>query len=171
VSERDKVEVRPIKLEDVDAILSIDKAIRATGNVITYRNLTTEYIVSAGRGIPPEENPASYVQSLTGDAAPSLNLSFVAEVNSQVCGFILGQVARVRDSATEIGIIQMIGVHPDYMRRGIGSRLVHALSDKYRSQGIKVMRIGVDYRDKSLLGLLEDVGFGVDRLVIYSMLL
>jgi ribosomal protein S18 acetylase RimI-like enzyme len=65
----------------------------------------------------------------------------------------------------------MIGVHPDYQRRGIGSRLVRTLSDKYRSQGMKVMRIGVDYRDKSLVGLFEHVGFGVDRLVIYSMVL
>jgi len=171
VSEQDKIEVRPIKLEDIDPILSIDREIRATGNVITYRNLTAEYILSAGRGIPPQESPASYIQSFTGDAAPLLNLSFVAEVNGQVRGFVLGQVARVRESATEIGIIQMIGVHPDYQRRGIGSRLVRALSDKYRSQGIKVMRIAVNYRDKSLLGLVEHVGFGVDRLVVYSMVL
>jgi ribosomal protein S18 acetylase RimI-like enzyme len=171
VSEQDKIEVRPIKLEDIDPILSIDREIRAAGNVITYRNLTAEYILSAGRGISHQESPASYIRSFTGDAAPLLNLSFVAEVNGQVRGFVLGQVARVRESATEIGIIQMIGVHPDYQRRGIGSRLVRALSDKYQSQGIKVMRIAVDYRDKSLLGLVEHAGFGVDRLVIYSMVL
>lgn len=169
VSERDKIEVRPIRPEDIDAILSIDKEIRAAGNVVTYRNLTAEYILSAGRGTPPRQSPASYMRSLTGDAAPLLNLSFVAEVNGQVRGFILGQVARVRESATEVGIIQMIGVHPAYQRRGIGSRLVRALADKYRSQGIKVIRIGVDYRDKSLLGLVEHSGFGVDRLVVYSM--
>jgi ribosomal protein S18 acetylase RimI-like enzyme len=170
VSEQDKIEVRPIKLEDIDPILSIDREIRAAGNVITYRNLTAEYILSAGRGIPPQESPASYIRSLTGDAAPLLNLSFVAEFNGQVRGFILGQVARARESATEIGIIQMIGVHPDYQRRGIGSRLVRALADKYRSQGIKVIRIGVDYRDKSLRGLVEQAGFGIDRLVVYSMI-
>lgn len=170
MSEQDKIEIRPVKLEDIDSILSIDTEIRAARNVITYRKLTAEYILSAGRGIPPQENPASYVRSLTGDAAPLLNLSFVAEVNGQVRGFILGQVARVRESAVEIGVIQMIGVHPDYQRRGIGSRLVRALADKYRSQGIKVIRIGVDYRDKSLLGLVEHVGFGVDRLLVYSMI-
>jgi GNAT superfamily N-acetyltransferase len=170
VSEQDKVEVRPIKVEDIDPIFSIDREIRAAGDVITYRNLTAEYILSTGRGIPPQQSPASYMRSLTGDAAPLLNLSFVAEVNGQIRGFILGQVARVRESATEIGIIQMIGVHPDYQRRGIGSRLVRALADKYRSQGIKVVRIGVDYRDKSLLGLVEHSGFAVDRLVVYSMI-
>ena len=136
MSEQDKIEVRPIKLEDIDPILSVDREIRAAGNVITYRNLTAEYILSAGRGIPPQQSPASYIRSLTGDAAPLLNLSFVAEFNGQVRGFILGQVARVRESVTEIGIIQMIGVHPDYQRKGIGSKLVRALADKYRSQGI-----------------------------------
>jgi len=99
-----------------------------------------------------------------------LNFSFVAEVNGQVRGFILGQVARLREGVTEIGIIQMIGVHPDYHRKGIGSKLIRALADKYRSEGIKVIRIGVDHRDKSLLGLVEHVGFGVDRLVVYSMM-
>jgi GNAT superfamily N-acetyltransferase len=169
VSEQDKIEVRPVTLEDIDAILSIDKEIRAAGNVITYRNLTTEYILSAGRGTPPQQSPASYARSLTGDTAPLLNLSFVAEVNGQVRGFILGQVAHMRESATEIGIIQMIGVHPDYQGRGIGSRLIRALADKCRAQGIKVMRIGIDYRDKSLRGLVEHAGFGVDRLIVYSM--
>lgn len=170
VSEQDKIEIRPLKLEDIDPILAVDREIRAAGNVVTYRNLTAEYILFAERGIPPQRSPASYVRSLTGDAAPLLNLSFVAEVNGQVRGFILGQVARVRESVTEIGIIQMIGVHPDYQRRGIGSTLVRALADKYRSQGIKVVRIGVDYRDKSLRGLVEHAGFGVDRLVVYSMI-
>jgi GNAT superfamily N-acetyltransferase len=169
VTKQDKIKVRPIKLEDIDPLLSIDRDIRAAGNVITYRNLTAEYILSAGRGTPPEQSPASYIRSLTGDAAPLLNLSFVAEVDGQIRGFILGQVARVRESATEVGIIQMIGVHPDYQRRSIGSSLVRALADKYRSQGVKVIRIGVDYRDKSLLGLVEHAGFGVDRLVVYSM--
>jgi ribosomal protein S18 acetylase RimI-like enzyme len=170
VSEQDKVEIRPLKLEDIDAVLSVDGEIRAAGNVITYRNLTAEYILFAGRGKPPQRSPASYIRSLTGDVAPLLNLSFVAEVNGQVRGFVLGQVARLRESITEVGIIQMIGVHPDYQRRGIGSKLVRALADKYRSEGIKVMRIGVNHRDKSLMGLVEHAGFGVDRLVVYSMM-
>lgn len=170
VNEQDKIEVRPIKLKDIDDILSIDGEIRAVGDVITYRNLTTEYILFAGHGKPPQRSPASYIRSLTGDVAPLLNFSFVAEVNGQVRGFILGQVARLREGVTEIGIIQMIGVHPDYHRKGIGSKLIRALADKYRSEGIKVIRIGVDHRDKSLLGLVEHVGFGVDRLVVYSMM-
>jgi ribosomal protein S18 acetylase RimI-like enzyme len=169
VSKQDRIEVRPIRLEDVDAILSIDREIRTRGSAHTYRNLTMEHILFAGRGIPQERSPGSSIQSLTGEVAPLLGFTFVAEVNGNVRGFILGQVARLRESASEIGMIQMVGVHPDYQRKGIASRLLSALADKYKSEGIKVMRVGLDHRDKDLLGLVEGFGFGVDRLIVYSM--
>ena len=166
-----KIEVRPINLKDTDAILSIDKEIRAAGKAITYANLTTEYILSAGRKVSYQENPTIYASSITGNVAALLDFSFVAEVDGQVRGFILGQVARLREAATELGIIQMIGVHPDYQRKGIGAKLVNALADKYRSKGIKIMRIGIDHRDKSLLSLVEHMGFGVGRLIVYAKIL
>jgi len=163
-----KVEVRPMTLEDTDAMLSIDRKIRAVGKAITYANLTTEYILSTGRKVSHRGSPTNYVDSIAGSAAGLLDFSFVAEVDGQVRGFILGQVARLRQAATQFGVIQMIGVHPDYQRKGIGIKLVNALADKYRSTGIKTMRIGIAYRDKSLLSLVEHMGFGVDRLIVYS---
>jgi len=166
-----KIEVRPINLKDIDAILSIDKEIRAAGKAITYANLTTEYVLSAGRKVSYQVSSTSYEGSITGNVAALLDFSFVAEVDGQVCGFILGQVARLREAATELGIIQMIGVHPDYQRKGIGAKLVNALADKCRSKGIKIMRIGIDHRDKSLLNLVEHMDFGVGRLIVYSKVL
>ena len=165
------IEIRPMILEDLKAILLLDKEIRTTGKAITYANLTTEYILSAGRKVSYQESPTSYVSSITGNVAALLDFSFVAEVDCQVCGFILGQVARLREAATELGIIQMIGVHPDYQRKGIGAKLVNALADKCRSKGIKIMRIGIDHRDKSLLNLVEHMDFGVGRLIVYSKVL
>jgi len=171
MAEQARVEIRPIRPGDLDAILSIDGEIRAQGKAITYSNLTTEYILSAGGGRRPRSSRDIYMRSITADVAPLLDFSFVAELDGQVRGFILGQVARLRDSATELGVIQMIGVHPDYQRQGIGSKLIHALADKYRSEGVKAIRIGIDHRDKSLLALVEHVGFGVDHLIVYSMVL
>ncbi len=171
MNEQEEIKIRPIKLEDLHSILSIDREIRAVGKAITYSNLTVEYVLFAGCGAPPQQTPASYVRSICADIAPLANYSFVAEVNGELCGFILGQVACLRASATCLGTIQMIGVHPDYQRRGIGSKLMQALAHKYRSEGIKSIRIGVDYRDKSLLALVEHVGFSVDRVIVYSMVL
>jgi len=166
-----KIEIRPMNLEDTNTILSIDGEIRAAGKAITYENLTAEYILSISKGITARENPASYVGSLTGNVAALLDFSFVADIDGQVRGFVLGQVARLRESATEVGVIEMIGVHPDYQRKGIGTKLINALADKYRSKGIKIMRIGINYRDKSFLSLVEHAGFSAARLIVYSKIL
>lgn len=165
------IEIRSMKIEDTNAMLAIDKEIRAAGKVITYANLTTEYILSAGGKISHRENPISYADSITGNVAGLLDFSFVATADEQIKGFILGQVARLRQATTELGVIQMIGVHPDYQRKGIGTKLVNALADKCRSRGIKTMRLGIDHRDKNLLSLVEHMGFSVDRLIVYSKVL
>jgi GNAT superfamily N-acetyltransferase len=166
-----RIRVRPMVVGDINAVLAVDRAVRAAGKAITYANLTTEYILSMDRGVAHEESPTSYADSITGNVVALLDFSFVAEVGGQVRGFILGQIAHLREAATEFGVIQMIGVHPDYQRRRIGISLLNALADKYRSRGIKTMRVGVDYRDKDLRSLIEHMGFGVGRLVVYSKIL
>jgi ribosomal protein S18 acetylase RimI-like enzyme len=166
-----RTKVRPMVVGDIDAVLEVDRAVRAAGKAITYANLTTEYILSIDRGVAHEESPTSYADAMTGNVAALLDFSFVAEVDFRICGFVLGQIARLREAATEVGVIQMIGVHPDCQRKRIGTSLVNALADKFRSRGIKTMRIGVDYRDKDLRSLIEHMGFGVGRLLVYAKLL
>ena len=166
-----KTKVRPMVVGDIDAVLSVDREVRAAGKAITYANLTTEYILSIDRKVRHQESPTSYADSITGNVAALLDFSFVAEVDGQVRGFILGQIAHLREAATEFGVIQMIGVHPAYQRKRIGISLLNALADKYRSRGIKTMRVGIDYRDKDLRSLIEHMGFGVGRLVVYSKIL
>lgn len=166
-----RIGIRPMAVGDIHAALAVDREVRAAGKAITYANLTTENILSIDRRISHEESPTSYADSITGNVAALLDYSFVAEVDGQVRGFILGQIAHLREAATEFGVIQMIGVHPDYKRKRIGISLVNALAAKYRSKGIKTMRIGIDYRDKDLRSLIEHMGFGVGRLVVYSKIL
>ena len=149
-----KIEIRPIVLQDLDAIFSVDKEIRAAGKTITYANLTTEQIFSKDRK--------------AADVAKLLDLGFVAEVDGHIRGFILGEVARLREAAIELGVILIIGVHPDYQRKDIAANLVNALSEKYRSKGITRMRIGVDERDKDLLAFVEHMGFRIGHLLVYS---
>ncbi len=166
-----EITVRPMVVGDIEAVLAVDRAVRAAGKAITYANLTTEYILSMDRGVAHEESPTSYADAMTGNVVALLDFSFVAEVGGQVCGFVLGQIARLREAATEVGVVQMIGVHPDCQRRRIGTSLLNALAGKFRSRGIKTMRIGIDYRDKDLRSLIEHMGFGVGRLLVYAKLL
>jgi GNAT superfamily N-acetyltransferase len=167
-SPKDDVDVRPMVLEDLDAIFSIDHKIRRTGKAITYANLTAEHIFAIDRHVGRLAKPISYVDLITRDVSDLLDLGFLAEVEGHVRGFILGQVAHVGESATPEGLILILGVHPDYWRRGIAVELVKAICEKYRSKGIKRVRIRIDQRDKQLLGFFEHMGFSVGHLIDYS---
>lgn len=164
-----EVKVRPMNLEDLDAIFSIDHKIRATGKAITYANLTTEHIFTIDRHAATRlPKPISYVDLITGDVSELLDFGFVAEVEGHVRGLILGRMAQVDEAPTHMGLILILGVHPDYWRRGIATELVKAICDRYRSRGIRTVRIGVDQRDKELIGFVERAGFGVGHRIDYT---
>ena len=167
-SAEDETKVRSMTLEDLDAVFSVDHKIRNMGQAITYANLTTEHIFTIDRHVGRLAKPVSYVDLIRGDVSELLALGLVAEVEGHVRGFILGRVAHAGEAATEVGMIQILGVHPDYQQRGIATQLVNALCEKYRSKGISRVRAGIDQRDKQLLNFFEHVGFSVGHLIDYS---
>jgi GNAT superfamily N-acetyltransferase len=163
-----KTNIRAMTLEDLDAIFLIDRKIREKGKAITYANLTTEHIFTIDRKASRLTRPLSYVDLITGDVSGLLDLGCVAEIDRHVRGFILGRVAHLGEMATEVGVILILGVHPDYWRKGIAKQLVSALCEKYRAKGIKMVRIGIDQRDKDLIFFFESMGFAVGHLIDYS---
>lgn len=163
-----EIKVRPITLEDLDAVFSIDRKIRGKAKAITYANLTTERVFTIDRHIGRLAKSVSYVDLISGDVSGLLDLGFVTEVEGHVRGFITGRVAQVGEAATEVGVILILGVHPDYQRRGIAGRLVNAICEKFKSKGIKKVGIDVDRRDKDLVNFVEHMGFDVGHLIDYS---
>jgi GNAT superfamily N-acetyltransferase len=67
----------------------------------------------------------------------------------------------VGEGATEVGVVLILRVHPDYWGKGVAKKLVNALCDKYRGGGFKKVRIGIDPCDKDLISFFESMGFGV----------
>lgn len=163
-----EVRAHPMSWEDLDAIFAIDRQIRRAGKAITYANLTTERIFTIDRHVGRLAKSVSYVDLIKGDVSELLELSIVAEVEGRVRGFILGRVAHVGEAATEVGVIPILGVHPEYQRRGVATKLISAICDKFRSKGIKRVRIDVDRRDKDLINFVEHMGFDVGHLIDYS---
>ncbi|MGQ9696234.1 MAG: GNAT family N-acetyltransferase [Thermodesulfobacteriota bacterium] len=163
-----KIHIRQMNLEDLDSILAIDHKIRGMGKAITYANLTTERIFTIDRKAGRLTRPVSYADLITGDIAGLLEFGFVAEVDGHVRGFILGRVAHTGEAATEVGNILILGVHPEFWRKGIARQLVNALCEKYRGRGIRRVHIGLDQRDKELIGFFEQMGFSVGHLIDYS---
>jgi len=138
------------------------------GKAITYENLTTECIFAIDRKASRMTRPVSYVDLITEDLSGLFDLGCVAEVDGHVRGFILGRVAHAGEAATAVGVILILGVHPDYWRKGLAKELVNALGEKYRARGIKSVRIGLDQRDKDLISFFESMGFGVGHVIDYS---
>jgi len=163
-----KVNVRSMTLEDLDVVFTIDRKIRERGKAITYANLTTERIFTIDRKSSRMTRPVSYVDLITGDVSGLLELGLVAEIDGHVRGFILGQVTHVGEGAIEVGQILILGVHPDYWRKGVAGELVKAIFGKYRSKGIRTARIGIDQRDKELAAFFEHMGFNVGHLIDYA---
>jgi len=163
-----KIKIRPMGLKDLDTIFLIDQKIRKVGKAITYANFTTEYIFAIERKERLQKRPTGYIDLITGGVDKLLELGFVAEIRGLVRGFILGRVTSVGEPATQVGSIIILGVHPNYWRRGIATQLVDAICEKYRAKGINTVRIGIDWRDQELQDFFKRIGFTAGRLRDYS---
>ena len=139
-----KIRIRSMEHEDIDSVLAIDRKISGTRRAITYTDL------------------------ITGDLGGVLDLSFVAEVDGQVSGFILARRAYVGEPVTEAGLIQILGVDPTYWRRGIASKLVEALLEKCQSQKLNAVKIMVNERDSQLQAFFAHMGFRRGKLIDYT---
>ena len=139
-----KVVVRPMEPEDITGVLEVDRKISGVQRSITYTDL------------------------ITGDLGGELDLSFVAEVSGRVSGFLLARRAYVGEPVAEVGLIQILGVDPDYWRQGIATSLTNALLERCQSMGPKTVRIMVNEGDSQLQGFFSRMGFRRGQLIDYT---
>ena len=94
-------------------------------------------------------------------------LNFVAEVDGEVVGFLLGDI-RGAEYGTDIsGWIDMIGVAPEHQHRGIGQRLVETFCEECQKNEVKV-RVIIRDDDRRLIRFWTSVGFQKGKLVCYE---
>ena len=93
--------------------------------------------------------------------------NFVAEVDGELVGFILGDIRGVEYGADIGGWIDMMGVAPKRQSMGVGRMLVEAFCAECQKQGVKVMVI-VMGNDKRLVKFWKSVGFHKGNLVSYE---
>jgi len=129
--------------EDIDSILAIDRKITGVRRAVTYTEL------------------------ITGDLGGVLALSIVAEVDGEVHGFILARRAYIGEP-TEVGLIQMLGVDPDYQHQGIATKMVNTFLDTCHSKNLNAVRIMINERDSQLEGLFEHLGFRRGEFIDYT---
>lgn len=93
--------------------------------------------------------------------------NFVAEVNGEVVGFILGDIRGVEYGTEVGGWIDMMGVSPKCQSQGIGRKLVEVFCKECQERGVKV-RVIVVSDDERLVKFWKSVGFHKGNLVSYE---
>jgi ribosomal protein S18 acetylase RimI-like enzyme len=141
---KSKIRVRPMEPEDIDSVLAIDSKITGVRRAATYTDL------------------------IIGDLGKIPDLSFVAEVNGEVQGFVLARRAYFGEPFTEVGLIQILGVDPDHWRQGIATQMVNTLVETCQDKKLNAVRIMVDESDDQLQSLFQRVGFRRGKLIDYT---
>ncbi len=139
-----KVSIRPMEPEDIHGILEVDRKIGGQQRAITYRDLVRDYL------------------------GGHIDFSLVAEIENQMIGFVLAYLTYVAEKVTEVCVIQILGVGPDYGRKGIATRLIKAQLEECRKKGIKQVRVMIEERDTPLQNFFKHVGFDRSRFLVYS---
>jgi len=140
--EKESAKIRPLKRKDVPPVLAM--------------------LNKAGwRGILTERDLRDYA------SGGHRSLSFVAEVEGQVIGVLLGRFVLLGAPVAEMGAIQVLAVDPDYQRRHSGSKLVNAVFDRCFAEGVRTVRADIDERYWELKIFAENMGFRPSGLIEY----
>lgn len=81
-------------------------------------------------------------------------LSRVAELDSQIAGFLLAR----RWTEAPVGFVDLLAVHPDYQRRGIGRTLLAETFRLFHAAGLQEAQLGVASTNPHALRLYQRLG-------------
>jgi ribosomal protein S18 acetylase RimI-like enzyme len=87
------------------------------------------------------------------------DLSFIAEFEGHLVGFILARIEYLGIPIKEVCVIHVVAVEPKYQGQGIGSLLINKLKSTCDSKGILTIRAFVSQNDSKLLNYFERLGF------------
>ena len=133
--------IRRMSRDDIESILTIDKAIGKGASNINSKDLFA-----------------------TDPGAP-LNFSFVCELDNQVVGFVIARLNYQDIPFTEVCLIHGVGVDPNYQDRGIGSKLIRELLDHCIDKEVDRVRAPIDGKDTQLRSFFQRLGFYSSRIV------
>jgi ribosomal protein S18 acetylase RimI-like enzyme len=92
--------------------------------------------------------------------------SLVAELDGKVVGFILGDASGWEYGVPEsTGLIDTVGVDPEYQRRGIASLLFKEMVANMKKVGVNKIVTFVAWSDWGLLKFFNIMGFGMGSMV------
>jgi ribosomal protein S18 acetylase RimI-like enzyme len=142
-----EVEIRPLSLADVDALVTLHRATAATGG---------------GLARTPQEIDAAYVSGFVAKASSS-----GVALGAWADGVLAGEIHAGRMGVAQFAHVLTdltVAVHPDWQGKGLGSALFRALFEAAATLTPKVERIELMAREGNTdaIRLYERLGFRID---------
>jgi ribosomal protein S18 acetylase RimI-like enzyme len=142
--ERGKENIRHMTRSDIHNVLALDRKFAGTRGHLSYKDL-----VALDPGGP-------------------LDVSFVAEVEGNIIGFVMARLTYLMIPFTEVCMLQGILVDPEYQNRGIGSKLFRELLGYCQAEGINTVRTLVEEHNDELRRFVERLGFRRSAIINYD---
>ena len=143
VEKRD-IKIRSMEQRDIFPTLSMLKKIPGGRGAITHRDLV------------------SWSLGKQRDA------SFVAEIDGQIVGILLGRLTFLGIPVAEVCYIQVIVVDPDYQRKSIGTDLINAVVARCYEEGVGTIRAFLPEENWELKLFLESQDFKPSGIIEYA---
>ncbi len=141
----DRIRIRLMKADDVDAVVAIDEKVFNT---------------------PRREYYETKFEKLFGsnDYIPA---SLVAETeDGRVVGFIMGELYIGQYGISQEGAtLDTIGVDPDYQHQGIGQQLLNEFLEHLKRLGVQKVNTLVDWNDARLIRFFSANRFAPSRTI------
>lgn len=143
------VKIRPLSLDNIQDIVRIEKRIEEKLGIINEERM--EYLKEATRYNIERSDPM---------------LSLGAELDGNIVGFIIGEI-RIWEFgiAEKTGWIRILGVDPDFQRRGIGRKLGEALLEHFERRGIKRVRTMAEWYTGDLISFFKSLDFNMLNMI------
>jgi ribosomal protein S18 acetylase RimI-like enzyme len=131
----EKLRLRGLEARDVTEISKILKAITEKRGTKDYQRAVEEEVKRKDR------------------------VSFVAELDGKVVGFIITYILYGAFGLEKSAWIGLFGVDPKYMGRGVGERMAQEVFNSLRKIGIKNIFSSVGWDSTDLLSFFKSLGF------------
>jgi ribosomal protein S18 acetylase RimI-like enzyme len=143
--------IRPLELDDLPAVFHLGESLftsRLTPNA--YRIWDEYEVVDFFHG--------------------SSGFCFVAEMDEEVVGFLLGTTIEKSHSSWNYGYLTWIGVAEAVKKTGIGKSLVRRFISACEKEGVRMLLIDTEAENEDAIGFFTSLGFGNPENHVYMSL-
>lgn len=150
------MEIRPLRLKDLEKVRDLE--------VSCIREYFSDILENKW-----EELPKEWKDSLGSSNRNAFKtylasgLSFVAEEDGEIVGFIFAQMIHNVYDAESMVWIDNMGVHTHFRRMGIAYKLLKAVIDEGGKQGANIIHSAIPPANKPSIMLHKKLGFFIDR--------